>query len=155
MQTRKLIPGNRSLRKGRANLHGQIYLITTCCSDRQPRFGDFWAAAQVARLSHDPTLWPHARLLCWMLMPDHWHGLVELHSGSISDTVSRFKACTSRAINAIERRRGALWQSGFHDHALRDDEDALACARYVIANPIRAGLVRSCRDWPFWNAVWL
>jgi hypothetical protein len=56
---------------GRAHLRGQIYLITTCCADQEMRFVDFWAAAQVSRLSNDPKLWPHARLLCWVFMPDH------------------------------------------------------------------------------------
>ena len=42
-----------------------------------------------------------------------------------------------------------------YDHALRADEDVLAAARYIVANPLRAGLVGSIRDYPFWDAVWL
>ncbi|MNN75503.1 hypothetical protein D3C81_1918110 [compost metagenome] len=52
-------------------------------------------------------------------------------------------------------RTGKVWQSGYHDHALRRDEDLKAAARYLVANPLRAGLVKSVRDYPFWNAVWL
>ena len=43
----------------------------------------------------------------------------------------------------------------FHDHALRANEDLRQAARYVIANPIRAGLVRRVGDYPFWNAIWV
>ena len=42
-----------------------------------------------------------------------------------------------------------------HDRALRRDEDLLAVARYIVANPLRAGLVRRVGDYPLWDAVWL
>jgi hypothetical protein len=48
-----------------------------------------------------------------------------------------------------------LWQRGFHDHALRQDDDLAAAARYVIANPVRRGLVKRVADYPHWDAVWL
>ena len=48
-----------------------------------------------------------------------------------------------------------LWQTGFHDHALRREEDLAATARYLIANPLRAGLVQRVGDYPFWDAVWV
>ena len=31
----------------------------------------------------------------------------------------------------------------------------LDVARYIVANPLRAGLVTKIGDYPFWNAVWL
>jgi putative transposase len=49
----------------------------------------------------------------------------------------------------------AIWQSSFHDRALRSEAELKPAARYVIANPVRAGLVASVRDYPFWNAAWL
>mgnify|MGYP001613867795 CR=1 FL=1 len=42
-----------------------------------------------------------------------------------------------------------LWQKGYHEHIVRDDESALAIARYIVANPVRAGLVVEPRDYPF------
>ena len=36
--------------------------------------------------------------------------------------------------------------AGFHDRALRRDEDTLSTARYIVANPLRAGLVKNIRD---------
>jgi hypothetical protein len=38
---------------------------------------------------------------------------------------------------------------------VRSDEDVQAIARYIVANPIRAGLVKRVGDYPFWNAIWL
>ena len=44
---------------------------------------------------------------------------------------------------------------GLHDHAVRSDEDFRALARYVVANPLRAGLVSQIGDYPLWDAAWL
>jgi putative transposase len=48
-----------------------------------------------------------------------------------------------------------VWQRGFHDHALRKEEDIVSVARYIVANPVRDGLVRRIGDYPHWDAVWL
>ena len=44
-----------------------------------------------------------------------------------------------------------LWAKGFHDHALRRDEAVLEVIRYIIANPIRAGLGQNVGDYPYWG----
>jgi hypothetical protein len=49
----------------------------------------------------------------------------------------------------IRRSAGRLWQPQYYDHVLRDEEDTLRVARYIIVNPVRAGLVTSPRDYPF------
>ncbi len=41
------------------------------------------------------------------------------------------------------------------DHALRKDEDLVHLARYVVANPVRAGLVERLGDYPLWDAQWV
>lgn len=65
------------------------------------------------------------------------------------------KGCSSRQINRHLGHEGALWQTAFHDHALREEEDLHEIARYVVANPLRAGLVESLLEYPHWDAVWL
>ena len=42
-----------------------------------------------------------------------------------------------------------VWQPGYHDHALRDDEDYRSRVRYVVQNPLRAGLARRVEDYPY------
>ena len=46
-------------------------------------------------------------------------------------------------------------QAGYYDHALRQEEDMQKIARYIVANPIRAGLVNKVGDYPHWDAIWL
>ncbi|WP_336884798.1 REP-associated tyrosine transposase [Frateuria defendens] len=96
-----------------------------------------------------------ARLLCWVLMPDHWHGLVELgeHDG-LTLAMARFKSLVSRNVHAAIGMRH-VWARGFHDRALRHDESVLTAARYIVTNPVRAGLVSRVGDYPYWNCAWL
>jgi REP element-mobilizing transposase RayT len=89
-------------------------------------------------------------------MPDHFHGLVTLGEGADLATLMRLlKGASARAVNRVLARRGPLWQPAYHDRALRRDEDRLAAARYIVANPLRAGLVRRLGDYPHWDSIWL
>ncbi|MBJ6984245.1 transposase [Luteimonas sp. MC1750] len=149
------MPTRRSpeLRSGRWSEPGRIYLVTIVTDGRKPWFQDWEPAAAVARALAGRDAWPGSRLLCWVLMPDHWHGLLELgESESLSRTVGRAKAHATRV---WKPDAGRLWQPGFHDRALRSDDNLLAAARYVVANPIRAGISRSFGGYSYWDAVWI
>ena len=92
----------------------------------------------------------------WVLMPDHAHWLLQLGEvEGLEALVSRLKGVSARQVNAALSRHGAVWQKGFHDRALRSDEDMQVVARYIVANPLRSGLAKRIGDYPYWNAVWL
>ena len=149
-------PGHRALRTGRIALAEQTYLITTTTCERQRFFEDFDVACASARCFDDQRLLAGARMLTWVLMPDHVHWLLQLGPiAELSGQVNRLKPASSRAANKALGREGGIWARAFHDHALRRDEDLTVCARYIVANPVRAGLVRSVRAYPFWNAIWM
>ncbi len=82
-------------------------------------------------------------------MPDHLHLVLEGtdRSADLIQFVTRFKQRTSYAHSRTARTR--LWQDGFYDRVLRKDEATSAAVLCVLANPVRAGLVRAILDWPF------
>ena len=82
-------------------------------------------------------------------MPDHIHWLIQLNKGDLSQAVARVKSGFSRENNQ------KIWQKGFFDHAIRDEAKLTTVARYIVANPIRAGIVKNVRDYPHWDAVWV
>ena len=95
-------------------------------------------------------------MLAWVLIPDHVHWLLQLgEKCGLSLVVNRLKSASGRQANRVLDRRGPFWQKAFHDHALREEEDLRKVARYMVANPLRAGLVDTINDYPFWNAIWL
>jgi len=88
-------------------------------------------------------------------MPDHLHLLLRLGETGLSTVVKRLKARSGVLLNRKIGRAGRFWEPGFHDHALRREEDLITAARYIVANPLRAGLVSRISDYPYWNAKWL
>jgi len=149
-------PGHAALRNGRASICNTTYLITTTTQNREPRFTHFPAACAVARCFEDAALLKSSRMLAWVLMADHAHWLLQLGAADrLGDVVGRLKSASSRHANQSLSRTGSLWAKAFHDHALREEQDLQAVARYLVANPLRAGLVKRVGDYPFWNAIWL
>ena len=89
-------------------------------------------------------------------MPDHRHGLLQLRqTTTLADLMRQAKGSSARQTNRQLGRAGPVWMPGFHDRALRKEVDVLQAARYIIANPVRAGLVNRVGDYPYWDAVWL
>jgi len=148
--------GYSALRHGRTAIPGGVYLITFVTHERRRLFTDFECACATAAALAEPMLWRNSRLLAWVLMPDHWHGLVQLGAmDTLATAIGRVKAVSSRRLNSMRSSRNAVWSSGYHDHAVRRESEVLPTARYVVANPLRAGLVASIADYPFWDASWL
>lgn len=82
---------------------------------------------------------PRATTLAFVIMPDHLHWLLQLeHETNLSAVMRTMKTVSGRKINQRFNRAGRLWQPGFHDHALRKEEELKETARYIIANPLRA-----------------
>lgn len=50
---------------------------------------------------------------------------------------------------AIRLGTGRLWQDGYHDRIVRQDEDVAAYVDYILQNPVRAGLVKRAEDYPY------
>jgi REP element-mobilizing transposase RayT len=150
------ITGQRALRKPRISVPGQIYFVTTVTRSRERFFEITEAARAVARTFADTCIWQKSELLAWVVMPDHVHMLLRLGAEeSLCELIQRIKSFAARATNSAISRSGQVWQPGYYDHALRDDEDVVSTARYLVANPIRAGLVTNIGEFPYWDAIWL
>jgi len=88
-------------------------------------------------------------LLAYCYMPDHVHLLVE---GRADDSdclsfISRAKQFSGFHYQARFHQR--LWQRYVYEHTLRSEEAAVSVARYILENPVRAGLVECVEDYPF------
>lgn len=149
--------GYRALRRHRFSSPNRIYLITFTTNKRQPIFceNDHAARAFCAALN-DPMLWHEATLMCWVLMYDHVHLLVQIgDTESISRLINRLKTNTARKVNMALGRKDRFWGKWFHDRAIRSEENVVDIARYIVMNPVRAGFVKSAGLYPYWDAIWL
>ncbi|PKN02094.1 MAG: hypothetical protein CVU77_01350 [Elusimicrobia bacterium HGW-Elusimicrobia-1] len=89
-------------------------------------------------------------IFVYCLMPDHIHFLISTNAEnySITDFVNRFKGLTTRIgwKYGVEK---VLWQRRFYDHILRKQEDAKKIAEYIVSNPVRKGLVKNWKEYPY------
>ena len=152
--TKNYRTGRKDLRKGRYSQTNGIYFVTAVTEKRRAWFQDFNLAGMMSRYLHGCGRRLEIEVLCWVVMPDHVHLLVDIRQQSLTKSMGRLKTNSARTINQAVGRRGRFWSDGFHDHGLRSEEPLLDISRYIVANPVRAGIVKSVRQYPFWNAVW-
>ena len=127
----------------------QRYFLTICTFERRRHFIE---ATLVTRV-HEQILRTAAEfgsaILAYCFMPDHLHLLVE-GTAEHSDLRAFVALAKQRAAFAMRRiLANRLWQKGYFERVLRDDDDTFNVARYVVQNPLRAGLVQSPFDYPF------
>lgn len=70
---------------------------------------------------------------------------------SLIEILRGIKGASGRAINQFLQRHGPVWQEESFDHVLRSSESVDAKAAYILGNPVRKGLVRGWRAYPW---VW-
>jgi len=145
-----------ALLKGRRSEKFRAYSITTVTHKRLPIFTDLYCARDLAGVLQNIHGKGQVQSLAWVLMPDHLHWLFQLRTQTeLSQIINHLKGTSSRKINQRLGRNGHLWQKAFYDRALRDNEDIKQIARYIVANPLRAGLVNKIEEYPHWDAIWL
>ncbi|WP_432472330.1 REP-associated tyrosine transposase [Amphritea sp. HPY] len=149
-----MMKGNSSaLRHGRYSEVGRVYLVTFVTRGRQKLFDNFQQGRLVVDVLRAESV--ATDTLAFVVMPDHAHWLLQLREKPLSKTVQTVKSLSARRLNQVSGCLGSVWQNGFHDHAVRKDEDLVRLARYVVMNPVRAGLVKTVREYSLWDAVWL
>ena len=145
---------SNDLRRHRHSSSGHIYLITTTCVARKPIFKNTELGGIVASEIRRSDEAGATRTYAYVVMPDHLHWLFQLQRSSLSLIVQLVKGRSARRINNIRNRSGAIWQPGYHDRTLRVDESLETIGNYVVANPVRGGIVSDIEDYPLWDLMW-
>lgn len=123
----------------------ETYFITINCARRG---ANQLARADVAAPLFDTVRHRQENFLWWphlfLLMPDHLHALLSFPpSGKrLRLVVSKWKEWTAKQLRID-------WQDDFFEHRLRREESHREKEDYILANPVRAGLVRRAEDWPY------
>ena len=88
----------------------------------------------------------------YALMPNHIHLIVVPESaGGLRRAIGETHRRYTRQVNEVHGWRGHLWQGRFSSFVM-DDRYALAAARYIELNPVRAGLVARPEDY-LWSSA--
>jgi len=153
-------PHQSALRRGRYSKAGLWYALTKCVAGRAALLvqrGPFSSPSPASIVVEGllelerQGVWNCA---AYVIMPDHFHAVVELREGSLPRAMNSLGKFTARRINSMLHRHGALWQPGYYDHCLRGDKALVAYLDYMMNNPVRAGLVERSQEWPFAAIRW-
>ena len=125
------------------------YFLTASTCRRRAAFLDPDLCAAATTQLFESTLKHGFAVIAYCLMPDHVHVLVMAERPD-ADFV-KWLGLWRQLSGFWERRRTGqyLWQEGYWDYTLRDDESVIGIAAYIVANPVRAGIVGSPDRYPY------
>lgn len=92
-------------------------------------------------------------LEAFCIMPNHGHVVctpLEKENGefnSLSEILQSLKRHTARQANLALGRSGTFWQDESYDHVVRDQAELERIVKYVLNNPVKAGLVNDWKEW--------
>jgi len=89
------------------------------------------------------------RLHAWVLMTNHYHLLLETPEPNLSRGMHRLNAPYSQAFNARHARIGHVFQGRYKSILVEREAHLLELTRYVVLNPVRAGIVSTPGEWPW------
>lgn len=83
----------------------------------------------------------------WCLMDNHYHLLIQTPDGNLSKGMRQLNGVYTQASNRRHARVGHLFQGRFKAILVDKDAYLLELARYIVLNPVRAGMVKTPNDW--------
>ena len=125
------------------------YFLTYCTDQRHEAFVEAdcveVVSTQILRAAADEQF----ALVAYCYMPDHLHLLIngEQENSDCRAFIKRSKQFSGFYYQKAFGRR--LWQRYGYEHVLRGDEALLSVARYILENPVRAGIAKSVSTYPF------
>jgi len=131
------------------------YSLTFCANQRRELFVDADVVQEALAQILQSAAGDGFAVVAYCFMPDHLHLLVEGVSED-ADLIAFAKDLKQRiAYRYLRKRAGPVWQKGFYERIVRDDEARLTVAKYILENPVRKGLAREPRDYAFsGSSVW-
>lgn len=86
----------------------------------------------------------------FVVMPDHVHLLIEVdEAATIERAMQLIKGRFSFRVKRECLYAGEVWQPGFSDERIKDEESFQRVREYIAQNPVKAGLVDSAEEYPY------
>jgi REP-associated tyrosine transposase len=146
---RPMITNNPGHLKGFGYVGVYRYSLSFCTDARRHLFADREVVElvlqQLLRAANEQKF----AVIAYCFMPDHLHLLIEGTSDD-SDGKRFMKAFKQYSgYYYAKARQCTLWQRYGFEHVLRDDEATVEVVKYILRNPVRAGLAASVEEYPF------
>lgn len=137
------------------NLPGALHFVTGNFLDRARVFTDpACCSAFLEVLDSINRDWP-SKLIAYVLMPDHFHLISNPQDGRIKEFIGKLKGLSAKRIVEVNTRfrfhiaeeGHQVWQESFKAQPLWSGWMIWQKINYIHANPVKAGLVGSAKDY--------
>jgi len=131
----------------RLKLAGGLYHVTSRGDRREDIFFD--DADRLAWLEVFAQTCKRFNWVChaWCLMDNHYHIVVETIEGNLAQGMRHLNGVYTQTFNRTHKRVGHVFQGRYKAIIVEKDGYLLELARYVVLNPLRAGMVKDIADW--------
>ena len=89
------------------------------------------------------------RCHAWCQMTNHYHLVIETPQGNLAQGMRQMNGVYTQYVNRTHGRVGHVFQGRYKAILVEKDSYLLELARYVVLNPLRAGMVKEPADWPW------
>ncbi len=134
-------------RRPRFHLPDGYYHVTARGTGGVFVFADDLDRASFATLLRETAARFGLGLHAWCLLGTHFHVVAEGRQTQLSRTMHRLLGIYAQRFNQRHGRKGALFEERFSSWVIEDEAHLHAAIRYVLANPVAAGLCREPREW--------
>ena len=133
----------------RIELAGGLYHVTSRGDRREDIYSN--NADRLAWLEVFGQVCERFNWVChaWCQMTNHYHIVVETIEGNLSRGMRQLNGVYTQTFNRRHGRVGHVFQGRYKGILVEKDSYLLELARYVVLNPVRAGIVADAGQWPW------
>lgn len=88
-------------------------------------------------------------MYAWCVMGNHYHFLLKTPDDNLSEGMHHINMSYGEWYNKSQGRHGHVFQDRFFSILITQDSHLLEASRYVVLNPLRAGVVSAPQEWPW------
>ncbi|KAF0162255.1 MAG: hypothetical protein FD188_209 [Ignavibacteria bacterium] len=132
---------------------GSFVSFTICIKERMELFSNQNTVRAFEKILLEELEKKECAAWVYVFMPDHVHIIISGKT-AIADPrkcIAMFKQKTGYWLS--QNHRGFFWQKDYYDHILRNDEDLVRHIKYILNNPVRAGMVSYWKEYKYFGST--
>jgi REP element-mobilizing transposase RayT len=133
----------------RLEFRGALYHVTSRGDGQEAIYRDDTDRALCLVVLANTVERYHWTVHAWCLMGNHYHLLIETPDSNLAQGMRHFNGVYTQRFNRRHGRVGHVFQGRYKAILVQKDSYLLELARYIVLNPVRAGMVRTPKDWPW------
>lgn len=134
-------------RRPRLKFPGAVYHVMSRGNRKSDIFADDIDRRYFLEALSDTARRYHVRVYAACLMDNHYHALLDTPRGNLSDAMRQLNGDYSQTFNRRHTKSGHTFEARFHSLVVQREGYLRRVARYVVANPVKAGLCEQATDW--------